>query len=157
MTRRKTSSYRVFLTVRADYADTSYWTTDGHHNRTIDLTPRAFDKVMPLVIDYLARTFALIEQAARTEPVEYNVSGIINAYYPDGRQALRHLDVKAASAEDVRNMACAATDKNMKELAAIGGDDDSPRVLPDEPDPPKEGAKSPIVRLFTEGRKGPRQ
>ena len=30
MGRQKTSTYSIFLTVKADYADTSYWTTDGH-------------------------------------------------------------------------------------------------------------------------------
>ena len=147
MKRKKISAYRVFLTVRADYADTSYWTTDGHSGRTIDMTPRSFDKVMPLVVDYLSRTLAMIAKAARTEPVEYRVSGVINAFYPDGRQAVRHLNVKAASAEEVRNLACASTAKNMEELAAIGAADVSARTLP------KEKGKSPIVQLFTEDPK----
>ena len=123
MRRQKTPTYRTFLSVRADYADTSYWTTDGHSSRCIDMTPLPFEKVMPAVADYLSRTLAMVAKAARTEPVEYKVSGVINAYYPDGRQAARHPYIKASSAEEVQEMVRAWTDENMKELAAIGARD----------------------------------
>lgn len=162
MRRKKTSSYRVFFTVRADYADTSYWTTDGHSNRAIDLTPMPFERVMPAVADYLSRTLAMIAKAARTEPVEYMVHGVLNAFYPDGRQAVRHSDIKAASAEEVQKLACASTDKDLKELALIGADDDtSARILQKEKERDKEQEreerkkkrKSSIVRLFADDRK----
>ena len=120
MPQEKTSTYRIFLTVRANYADTSYWTTDGHPSRSIDMKPLPFGKVMPAVADYVSRTLAMIAEAAKTEPVEYMVSGFLRAFYPDGRQALRHLDIKAAEAEAIQDMACAWTDKNLKELAVIG-------------------------------------
>lgn len=157
MRRKKTSTYRIFFTVRADYADTSYWTTDGHPNRTIDVTPMPFEKVKPAVVDYLSRTLAMIAKAARTEPVEYQISGVLNAFYPDGRQAVRQPNIKAASAEEVQKLACAWTDKNMKELALIGADDDtSARILQKEKekqeDKQKEKRKSSIVRLFAGDR-----
>ena len=147
MRRKKTSTFRIFLTVRADYADTSYWTTDGHPSRLLDIKLMPFEKVNPVVVDYLSRTLAMIAKAARTEPVEYKVSGVLNAFYPDGRQAVRYLDIKAGSAEEVQKMACAGTDNNMKELALIGADDALDRTLQ------KEKGKSSIVQLFTESRK----
>lgn len=120
MPQQKTSTYRIFLVVRANYADTSYWTTDGHPSRSIDMKPLPFEKVMPVVADYVSRTLAMIAKAAKTEPVEYMVSGFLRAFYPDGRQAMRHLDIKAVEAEAIQDMACAWTDKNMNELAVIG-------------------------------------
>ena len=122
-TQRETSTYRIFLTVRADYADTSYWTTDGYTSRCIDRNPLPFEKVVPTVTDYLPRTLALIAKAARTDPVKYEVSGIIRAYYADGREALRYLEVKAASAEKIQELARSSTEKYMKELAKIGADE----------------------------------
>lgn len=147
MRRQKSSTYSVFFSVRADYADTSYWTTDGHPDRIIDVTPLPFEKVKPAVADYLSRTLAAIARVAITEPVEYKVSGVLSASYPDGRQARRHLDIKAGSAEEVQKMASAWTDKNMNELALIGAGDRSAQILR------KKKAKSSIVQLFTEKRK----
>ena len=150
MERQETSTYRIILTIRADYADTSYWTTDGDPSRGMDVTPLPFEKVKPAVADYLSRTLATIADVARTEPVEYTVFGVLSAFYPDGRQAMRHLlDTKVGSAEEVRNIASAWTDKNVKELALIGTGDISARTLPKEH---KEKGKSSIVRLFTENR-----
>ena len=132
MRRQKTSTYSTFLTVRADYADTSYWTTDGHPSRRIDITPLPFEKVKPAMADYLSRTLATIAKVARTEPVKYSVSGVLNASYPDGREAVRYLDIKAGSAEEVQKMTSTWTDKNMNELALIGADDISARTLREE-------------------------
>ena len=151
MKRRKESTYSIFFTVRADYADTSYWTTDGHPSRIIDVMPMPFEKVKPAVADYLSRTLAMIAEAARTEPVEYMVSGVLKALYPDGRQAVRYPNIKAASAEEAQKLACALTDKNMEELASIGAGDGTSARIPEtetEKETEKEKRKFSIVRLF---------
>ena len=147
MGRQKKSTYSIFLKVKADYADTSYWTTDGHPSRGIDIARRRFEKVKPTVADFLTRTLATIAKVAKTEPVEYSVTGLLNASYPDGRQANRFLDIKAGSAEQVQQMARAWTDKSLNELALIGAGDTPAGTLREEK------GKSSIVQLFIENRK----
>ena len=77
-----------FASLRADYADSSYFETDLHRDRGQIQVP--FENAHKTIVDFVTSTLSTWEKSnTKSSPVAYKVYLNFTANYDDGRKAQR--------------------------------------------------------------------
>ena len=112
-----------FASLRADYADSSYFETDLHRDRGQIAVP--FEDAQQTIVDYVTSILSKWEKSnTKSPPTVYKVYLNFRANYDDGRQAQR--TANHASFETVALALKHTSERSevlLKELYEIGSDD----------------------------------
>ena len=122
---KQTTTFTGFITIRAIYADSSYWSSDSQgHSGLMGMSPTAIDAFEKAVGERLGAILESIQKIkAKTTPTHYRPQIGITATYPDGRQAQRFLDKTVDSHIKLINLVESWVAASLKELQEIGCDD----------------------------------
>ena len=112
-----------FVSLRVDYADTSYFATDIHRDHGVQAVP--FEDAQKTLADYATLVLSKWEKAVtKSRPVSYKVYLAFTANYDDGRNAQRASTWDTF--ESVETALKHVSDRSaavLKELRGIGADD----------------------------------
>ncbi|MCY3759023.1 MAG: hypothetical protein OXG96_14985 [Acidobacteria bacterium] len=122
---KKTTTFSGFITIRAIYADSSYWSSDAQGGSTalglLPMTVDAFEKAVEKRLAAILESVRKIK--AKTPPTHYRAWIAITARYTDGRQAQRFLDKTVDSQIKLIDLVESWVATALIELREIGRDD----------------------------------